>query len=466
MFFKQKSIYSLKLTLDLVLLNIVFIISGILAQSLNILLHKNYLFILLFILNFIWYFSANVLTLYEDLDSPGLSYQFFKIVKSVFIQALACISFIFITKENLFTRNFIVYFSALLTAAVFIRLIVFKKVFSYLKSSGKYLRNLIIIGAGELGNKFLEMIKSNPEYGYNFVGFVTSHSEKESDKYVIGNIRDLSTIIPAYAIEEAVIALPNTDFALTDEIIKTCNKNAVRAFIIPDYFKFLSKKFSISRLGSLPIITVRNEPLEEIQWQFVKRTFDFTISLLACIAVLSWLFPIIFILQKMLSRGPIFYNQDRIGKENKMFRCFKFRTMYMNSDAKKYTPTENDDPRVTKFGRFLRKSNLDELPQIINVLIGNMSLVGPRPHSPAFNNIYKEIVDEIKLRQLVKPGITGWAQVNGLRGDVQDEEANKVRISKRIEADLWYIENWSLGLDIQIIFLTVWQMLRGKTKGH
>lgn len=462
MFFKQKSIYSLKLATDLFFLNSTFVLSGIIAQSLSILIHRNHLLILLFILNFVWFLTSEMFDLYEDFDPTNLSYQFIKIIKNTLVQTFTCVFFIFLIKEDLFTRNFIVLNFSILTAFIFLRIVIFKKIFAYFRKTGKNVRNLAIIGAGELGDSFLAMLKSNPEYGYNFIGFIDND---ENATGVVGSINNLNSLISANKIEEIVIALPNTDFPLIEEIIKICNINAVRTFIIPDYFKFGSKKFKVSQFGNFPIITVRNEPLEEIQYQFIKRSFDLFIAVLLGFTVLWWLFPIIMILQKVLSRGPIFYLQDRIGLDNKTFKCYKFRTMRINSDIK-YVPTDKEDPRVTKFGRFLRKSNLDELPQIINVFLGDMSLVGPRPHMIAFNNVYKEVVEEIKLRNLVKPGITGWAQVHGLRGDAIDQEENKILIRKRIEYDIWYIENWSISLDIQIILLTAWQMIAGRTKGY
>ena len=156
--------------------------------------------------------------------------------------------------------------------------------------------------------------------------------------------------------------------------------------------------------------------------------------------------------------------QERIGARNKKFKCYKFRTLYEESSSADFKPVIENDPRITPVGRFLRKSNIDELPQFFNVLKGDMSIVGPRPHAIPYDDKYGKFVEEIKLRHSIKPGITGWAQIHGLRGDVEDEEENKKRTSKRIEYDLWYIENWSFWLDVQIILQTIWQMLRGRTK--
>jgi putative colanic acid biosynthesis UDP-glucose lipid carrier transferase len=219
-------------------------------------------------------------------------------------------------------------------------------------------------------------------------------------------------------------------------------------------------------MGDFPIITVRSEPLAEFHWRLVKRTIDIVFSFVVNLFLLSCLIPILYLVNKISSPGPVFFIQDRIGAKNKTFRCNKFRTMYSgNNSISKYQPTIEDDPRITRIGKFLRKSNLDELPQFLNVLKGEMSIVGPRPHAIAYNEIYKEMVDEIKIRGWVKPGITGWAQIHGFRGDVSDYDENKKRTIKRIEYDLWYIENWSIWLDIQIILITVWQMIKGSANG-
>jgi len=183
------------------------------------------------------------------------------------------------------------------------------------------------------------------------------------------------------------------------------------------------------------------------------------------VLVASWLFPVITILIKLDSKGRVFFIQDRVGIKNRKFKCIKFRTLKETKMfPEKFSPVVENDPRITRIGRFLRTSNLDEFPQFINVLKGNMSIVGPRPHAIQYDKEYGHTVEEIKLRHTVKPGITGWAQIHGLRGDVSDRKENISRTAKRIEYDLWYIENWSFGLDIKIIFSTIWLTITGRTK--
>jgi putative colanic acid biosynthesis UDP-glucose lipid carrier transferase len=459
----KKSIYYQRLFSDLILLNLAFLAAAVIAQSFDILIQRNYMFILLLILNIVWFFNASITGFYNELYLRSIAEQIINIVKSTIVQIGFSILFIFLAKEDLFTRNFIVLFSVFLFVGVSLRTIIFKKILRSLREKGKGVRNLLIIGSGEVGRNFKDTITVNPEFGYRFVGFI---DDNEIEKDVIGKINDLDKILSNYSVEEAVIALQNESTQQLDEIIRICNIHAVKVHIIPDYFRFLSSRFQVSTIGNFPIITARDEPLEEVNRRFLKRTFDIFFSLIIIILILSWLYPIIAILSKLSSRGPVLFLQERIGAKNQKFKCYKFRTMTYEASvsADLFRPAIPGDERVTTLGRFLRRSNLDELPQFINVLKGEMSVVGPRPHAIPYQDIYGKIFEEIKLRHNVRPGITGWAQVNGLRGDVEDEEENRKRTIQRMKYDLWYIENWSMKLDLQIILMTIWQMIKGDTK--
>lgn len=463
MIVNKKSIYYQRLFSDLILLNLAFLAAAVIAQSFDILIQRNYMFILLLILNIVWFFNASITGFYNELYLRSIAEQIINIVKSTIVQIGFSILFIFLAKEDLFTRNFIVLFSVFLFVGVSLRTIIFKKILRSLREKGKGVRNLLIIGSGEVGRNFKDTITVNPEFGYRFVGFI---DDNEIEKDVIGKINDLDKILSNYSVEEAVIALQNESTQQLDEIIRICNIHAVKVHIIPDYFRFLSSRFQVSTIGNFPIITARDEPLEEVNRRFLKRTFDIFFSLIIIILILSWLYPIIAILSKLSSRGPVLFLQERIGAKNQKFKCYKFRTMTYEASvsADLFRPAIPGDERVTTLGRFLRRSNLDELPQFINVLKGEMSVVGPRPHAIPYQDIYGKIFEEIKLRHNVRPGITGWAQVNGLRGDVEDEEENRKRTIQRMKYDLWYIENWSMKLDLQIILMTIWQMIKGDTK--
>jgi exopolysaccharide biosynthesis polyprenyl glycosylphosphotransferase len=345
------------------------------------------------------------------------------------------------------------------------RVITFRKILKYLRKKGKNIRDLIIIGEGDLAESFKEMISSNPDFGYSFKGFITGIGE-DLQKYSESLLDNLKNSLGTNKIDEAVIAISEGSRHLLESIIKECDKNAVKVHIVPDYYNLVSKRFQLSTFGNFPIITARREPLNEVQWRFLKRTFDILFSLLVTILILSWMIPLFFFISLIFDRGPLFFVQDRLGTKDKKFRCIKFRTMKIEKlQVDEFRPVVENDPRITGIGIFLRKYNLDEVPQFINVLLGDMSVVGPRPHAISYNNLYSKIVDEIRIRQNVKPGITGWAQIHGLRGDVTNEEENRRRTKLRIDYDLWYIENWSFSLDIQIIFLTIWQMIVGKSRG-
>lgn len=464
MIVNKKSIYYQQLLFDLVILNLVFLGAAILAQSLDILIQRNYMFILQLLLNIVWFLNASISGFYDQIYTRTTAEQLINITKSVVIQIGASVLFIFLVKEDLFTRNFIVFFSVFLFVGVSLRTIIFKKILKTLREKGKGVRNLLIIGSGDIGKNFRDTITVNPDFGFKFIGFIDNNTE---DNDVIGKIKDLEEILSTKRIEEVVIALQNESTQLLDEIIRLCNIHAVKVHIIPDYFRFLSTRFQVSSIGNFPIITARDEPLEEVNRRFIKRTFDILFSLIIIILFLSWLYPLIALLSKLTSKGPVLFLQDRIGAKNEKFKCYKFRTMVSESDTSedKFKPVVPGDKRITSLGKFLRRSNLDELPQFINVLKGEMSVVGPRPHAIPYQDMYGKVFEEIKLRHNVRPGITGWAQVNGLRGDVEDEEENKKRTIQRMKYDLWYIENWSMKLDFQIILMTIWQMIRGNTKG-
>jgi putative colanic acid biosynthesis UDP-glucose lipid carrier transferase len=331
-----------------------------------------------------------------------------------------------------------------------------------LRQKGINLRRILILGTGEVAKNFRKLIKQNPDFGYRVVGFLGTNDESNDE--FLGEYTKLEEILLSKNVDEVVLALPQEDNFSMDEIVKACNRNAIRTHIIPDYFRFVSNRFHISMIGNFPIITSRNEPLEEVQWRAVKRIFDFIFSLLVSVLLLSLLIPIVALLTKLSSSGPVFFVQERIGAKNKKFKCYKFRTLKEEKSQIGFEPVTENDKRVTPIGKFLRRTNIDELPQFINVLKGDMSIVGPRPYPIPYDNRYGKIFEEIKLRHNVKPGITGWAQIHGLRGDVIDDEENKKLITKRIEYDLWYIENWNFWLDIQIILLTIVQTLSGKSR--
>ena len=462
MIVNKKSIYITVTLLDFLLFNGSFIAAALIAQPSELFFQRSYIFILLLILNVFWIFYTNSSGFYEEFLTRPFPIHLFNILKLTLIIVVISISFTFFTRESLYTRTFILLGSTFLVLTITLRTIFLKGILKAARLKGKSVRNLLIIGTDGIGQKFRDIIVENPEIGYKFIGFINDVSDKD----VIGTVSDMNDIIIKKHVQEVVIALPDKSNHDLDKIIRACNKNAVRVHIIPDYFKFLSNRFQISTVSNIPVITLRDEPLNEIIKRVIKRSFDIFFSILISILILSWLLPILAILIKANSKGPVLFVQERFGVKNRKFKCYKFRTMiYEKDNHDKFIPAFRGDSRITRIGKFLRETNIDEIPQFINVLKGDMSVVGPRPHAVSFDLKYEKIFEDIKMRYSVRPGITGWAQINGLRGDVENEEENKQRTMERMKYDLWYIENWSFKLDFQIILITIWQMIKGDTKG-
>jgi len=238
-------------------------------------------------------------------------------------------------------------------------------------------------------------------------------------------------------------------------------KECIRFKIVPNLSLFITREVHIEYYGELPILSLRKEPLDDVGNRIKKRMLDITVSILVTIFILSWLIPLLGSLIFLESGSPIFFKQLRTGKNKKSFYCWKFRSMKTNKEANLKQATRNDG-RITFLGKFLRKTSLDEFPQFINVLRGEMSLVGPRPHMIKHTTDYSKVVDEYMVRQFIKPGITGWAQINGYRGEITNPEQIKMRVNK----DLWYLENWTLWLDLKILFLTIYYIFKGDTKAY
>jgi putative colanic acid biosynthesis UDP-glucose lipid carrier transferase len=262
-------------------------------------------------------------------------------------------------------------------------------------------------------------------------------------------------------IDEIYCTLPNSQDEKIIRLLNFAEKNMIRFYLVPEFSRYVKKKLILESIEHLPIMTVRSEPLQSIHNQIIKRLFDIVFSFLFLVI----LFPLFYIILggiiKLSSRGPILFKQKRTGIYGKEFNCYKFRSMQMNEDAHVKQAVEND-PRITRLGHFLRHFNLDEIPQFYNVLRGDMSVVGPRPHMLKHTELYSSIIDKYMVRHLIKPGITGWAQVNGYRGETKTIE----QMEGRVRLDVWYLENWTFLLDLKIVLLTVINMFRGEKNAY
>jgi putative colanic acid biosynthesis UDP-glucose lipid carrier transferase len=326
-----------------------------------------------------------------------------------------------------------------------------------LRRKGRYVRKVLIVGAGARGMHFYETVVKEQQYGYSLAGFVDDEKKVHLNGDYLGTVSDLDGILKSAEVDEVIIALPTSEADMIVDTIKVSERNAKRVKVLPNYGILGLTTYTPDDYTSVPVVDVRSYPLDDFESRLLKRCFDLLFSSLVLILLLSWLFPLIALLIKLESKGPVFFKQLRTGLNNKDFWCLKFRSMRVNDKADQVSASRNDS-RVTRIGSVLRKTSLDELPQFINVFLGNMSIVGPRPHMVKQNKDFSAIVDEYMLRHFVKPGITGWAQVNGYRGEISKEED----IRKRVEHDIWYIENWRFGLDILIIFQTAINIVKGE----
>lgn len=313
--------------------------------------------------------------------------------------------------------------------------------------------NVIVVGQSEVARFIIKSIRNNHGLGYNLIGAVTDTGEGRVAKAdVIGNSEDLPTLIDRYAVDQVIIAIPEATRKELVRLVALCQRGQVDIKIYPDNFAFIAGTVTVDDLIGIPLLSVRDVALRG--WKLsLKRALDFSGAALGLV-ILSPIMLTIALLIWYHDRGPVFFSQERVGLDGKPFPMLKFRTMVVDAEQRAKWTTQNDD-RVTPVGRFMRPRNLDELPQFINVLYGHMSLVGPRPEQVAFVEEFRRKYPRYGERHREKAGMTGWAQVNGYRGDTSIEE--------RLRADLYYVENWSLWLDFKIIFRTVWQTISGRS---
>ncbi|MCL4127264.1 UNVERIFIED_CONTAM: hypothetical protein GTU68_013935 [Idotea baltica] len=339
-----------------------------------------------------------------------------------------------------------------------IKIVIFFLLKNY-RSIGKNVRNVIIFGNSKSAQNVIDLFSDKYDLGYNLIGFFSDKVNK-SKKY-LGTINQGLEFAINNNIDEVYCELSSiTDYQIK-KIRKFTNKYKIELRLIPENKAIYSKGFILEYYGLIPILKPKQLPFERFETHVVKRIFDVVFSLGICLTVLSWLLPILWILVKIDSKGSFFFKQKRDGTDGKQFYCYKIRSMKRNFMADKISASENDT-RVTKIGKFLRKSSLDELPQFFNVLKGDMSVIGPRPHMNIQTEKYIKEIDNYLIRNSIKPGITGLAQVSGYRGEVK----NKSDIENRVRLDIFYIENWSLILDIKIIFQTTFNLFKQQEKAY
>lgn len=376
------------------------------------------------------------------------SYRIITLATLSFLLSIALISLLW--SDFNYHRSFAALAWAFATGLLIIARAIHARIQWWAQSRGVGDDRVLLVGAGEVGQMILHKIISNPKLGFQVMGIIDNGNRRSVlNVPVIGAIADIPRVIDEYGVDEVIIGLPESSHQEIVGIISLCEREKVGIRVFPDVFQIMASEVTIGDLGGLPLLTMRDVALQG--WRLtLKRGMDIVISG-AGLVFISPLMLFIALLVKLDSPGPVFYSHERMGLDAKPFRILKFRSM--RQDAEKQGPgwTTEDDPRRTKLGAFMRRFNIDELPQLINVLVGDMSLVGPRPERPVYVEQFRQQIPRYMDRHREKAGMTGWAQVNGLRGDTS--------IAERTKYDLWYIENWSLTLDIKIILRTIVQTI-------
>lgn len=423
--------------------------------------------ILYFISLSTWIIFGTSLRLYDEYDKVNkFSFEFVAVLKNVLLQAcVLTFLFFYFFKLYTFPRIFTLLYSAyIFSGALFTRYAV-KKTLLRLRANRHRTKNVLIVGTGETGIDFYHTITKNGHFGYHCVGFVGDQVHSQYNDRYLGKISELTRILEANEVDDVIVALPEYSREQTESILVASERAAKSVRFIPNVHQYCSPTVSMNLLGTIPLVNIRSFPLDDPGLSRMKRAFDICFTVVMFVAF-SWLFLLIAILIKATSKGPVFFKQERWGLKNRKITCYKFRSMIVQTsevDANgRFLQATRNDSRVTPIGRFLRKTNLDELPQFFNVLKGEMSFVGPRPHATPHHMEARENVQHYMRRQMVKPGITGWAQVNGCRG----ETSQSGQMQKRVEYDIWYIENYSFWLDCQIIFQTMVNMIKGDKNAY
>ncbi|MDR1746549.1 MAG: undecaprenyl-phosphate glucose phosphotransferase [Tannerella sp.] len=372
---------------------------------------------------------------------------------------MTCLSFL--NRANELATFIVVYYVVTMLCFTLWRVLVriFVKIY---RSKGYNSKNIIIVGAGKNGMELYRIIKTDLSYGFNVLGFFDDNEVlKDVLPNYLGKIENIEAYVAENEVDEIYCTIPGTNSEKISDLLSFAEKNMIRFYIIPEFYRNVKKSMVLEIMESIPLLSIRNEPLQSAYNRMIKRTFDIVFSFFVLILCYPFIYIIAGLLIKLSSPGPILFKQKRTGIYGQIFECYKFRTMKMNEVADTVQAVK-DDPRTTKIGSFLRRTNLDEFPQFLNVLIGDMSVVGPRPHMLKHTDLYSKLIDRYMVRHLVKPGITGWAQITGYRGETRTLE----QMEGRVKRDVWYIENWSFILDLKIIFVTVVNMFRGEKNAY
>ena len=455
----------LKITLaalDLIALNLLYLLSQFIFKT-SIDFQSVDSYILYWVIsNVLWLLLSFFLRNYAD--KTIMSFEAFtkRTIQVYLLWIIFVMSYLFFSRELEISRLFIITTMGSFGLGLLLNRFIYLGIHKYFRNSDYFVKRVIILGYNDTAKKLAKYLE---EEGINtrLIGYIENFENvQELSNYpVLGDVQNTLRVAKAMDIQEIFSTITPEQNRDIYRLMHQSENECIRFRIVPNLSIFITREVHIEYFGELPILSLRSEPLDDVGNRIKKRSLDIAVSLFAIIFVLSWLLPILGLLIYLESGRPIFFKQLRTGKDKKSFYCLKLRSMKKNKDADLKQATKGDE-RITKFGKFLRKTSLDEFPQFINVLRGEMSLVGPRPHMVKHTSDYSLVVDDYMVRQFIKPGITGWAQINGYRGEISNPE----QISMRVNKDLWYLENWTLWLDIRILFLTVYHVFRGDRNAY
>lgn len=409
---------------------------------------KQYMLMLVLIVP-VYLLLYQAFTLYTPMRMQGRRLVLANIIKANSLGLLILMFTFYMVDESDYSRStYIMFYVINIILQWCARMLIFT-ILRDMREKGLNQKQMICVGYSRAAEEYIDRVLANPQWGYVIRGILDDNipagTEYKGIK-VLGRIANLNVILPENRLDEIAITLGLSEYYRLEEIVALCEKSGVHTKFIPDYNKIIPTKPYTEDILGLPVINIRYVPLNNTFNALVKRAMDIVGSIVGII-VTSPLMLLMCLIIKLTSPGPLIYKQERVGLHNQTFWMYKFRSMEVQPESEeKKAWTVKNDPRVTPIGKFMRHTSIDELPQLFNILKGNMSLVGPRPERPFFVEKFREEIPRYMVKHQVRPGLTGWAQVNGYRGDTS--------IRKRIECDLYYIENWSIGLDIKIIFLT------------
>lgn len=415
----------------------------------------------------IWYTMSIFSKLYIERRSNKFSEEIVYVIYHTILFAVSLSSVLFFLSLNhKFPSKFIIAFVFLNAFLAILTKYAFRKKIHAALIKGNSFDNVLLVGSSNAAVNFVETVQKYYYYGFKCIGYINEHPDLQADCEYLGSFQNLDKILLINNIDEVFIALPTSEKDKIQNCIQICDTHRIKVRMLPDLTDFTSSSIFINNIGLLPVVNIGHLPLDKTENQLVKRFFDIVFSSLFFILIGIWLFPVLALFIKLSSKGPVFFKQERWGLNNRKITCYKFRSMIKDSkdidEEGNYNQAFRNDPRITTIGKILRKTNMDELPQFWNVLIGNMSVIGPRPHPTPLNLASMATVDNYMLRHLVKPGISGLAQVNGCRGETK----TTAEMQRRINFDLYYIHRWTFWLDIQIIIQTVINIFRGDQNAY